>query len=211
MSQVSSTLARVEAPRLNIPMQPVTSQQVKAVGYDSASKTLAVSFTKGSEAVYQYPNVEPETYAELMAAESIGSYFGKHIKTRPFNKVAAAAPTPPPPLPVEVNVDPGDLALAVQAFQLAEQQCAERHAAAGKLIAPTVSVEAGLLAALRVLGTRERQAETALLKVQSVLQNYLVSTDMSKHDTLSEVISLLDPWPIFPPSAPAACEAAASQ
>ena len=69
-----------------INMNPVTSSQVKAIGYDEDTKTLAVSFTRGSGAIYHYPDVDPQTYADFIAAESIGSFFGKHIKSLPFKK-----------------------------------------------------------------------------------------------------------------------------
>lgn len=69
-----------------IPMNPVESNQVKAIGYDEATKTLAVTFTRGAGAIYHYPNVEPELYAEFIGAESIGTFFGKHIKALPFKK-----------------------------------------------------------------------------------------------------------------------------
>lgn len=69
-----------------IPMRPVESNQVKAIGYDEATKTLAVTFTRGAGAIYHYPNVEPDLYAEFIGAESIGTFFGKHIKALPFKK-----------------------------------------------------------------------------------------------------------------------------
>lgn len=73
---------------LDIPLTAVESSQVKAVGYDAASKTLAVTFTHGPGTIYHYPDVKPETHAAFVGAESIGSYFGKHIKPLPFKKFA---------------------------------------------------------------------------------------------------------------------------
>lgn len=78
------------AERLDIPMTPVTSNQVAAVGYDAATKTLAVTFTRGPGHVYQYPNVAPDVHADFMKADSKGTFFGKRIKTLPFKKFAAA-------------------------------------------------------------------------------------------------------------------------
>ena len=72
-----------------IPMTPVVSKQLAAVGYDAASKTLAVTFSRGTGAIYHYPNVEPKTHADMMAAESLGAYFGQHIKALAFDKFAA--------------------------------------------------------------------------------------------------------------------------
>lgn len=72
-----------------IALTPVESSQVKAIGYDAARKTLAVTFTRGTGAIYHYPNVEPQVHADFIAAESIGSFFGKHIKSRAFKKYPA--------------------------------------------------------------------------------------------------------------------------
>lgn len=73
-------------PRPAIALQPVESSQVKAIGYDRETKTLAVQFTRGTGAIYHYPNVEPETHQAFIGAESIGVFFGKHIKSLPFEK-----------------------------------------------------------------------------------------------------------------------------
>ena len=76
-------------PRPPNPLQPVDSNQVGAIGYDDATKTLAVQFRRGARAIYHYPNVEQKTFNDFMGAESIGTYFGKHIKALPFDKFAA--------------------------------------------------------------------------------------------------------------------------
>ena len=72
-----------------IPMQAVQSNQVAAVGYDAATKTLALSFTRGPGHIYHYPNVEQKTYDDMMAAESKGTFFGQHIKPLAFDKFPA--------------------------------------------------------------------------------------------------------------------------
>ena len=69
-----------------IAMDSVESNQVAKIGYDAETKTLAVTFTRGTGAVYHYPNVEQATYDQFMAAESIGKFFGTHIKDLPFKK-----------------------------------------------------------------------------------------------------------------------------
>lgn len=79
-------------PYVAISMEPVKSNQVGAIGYDADTKTLAVTFTRGAGAIYHYPNVEPEVHAAFVGAESIGTYFGKHIKALPFKKFQAPAP-----------------------------------------------------------------------------------------------------------------------
>lgn len=74
---------------LVINMTPVESSQLAAIGYHPATKTLAVSFARGGGAVYHYPDVEPEVHAAFIAAESVGKYFGAHIKALPFKKFPA--------------------------------------------------------------------------------------------------------------------------
>lgn len=76
-----------------IPMEPVESNQVKAIGYDAETKTLAVTFTRGPGNIYHYPNVEPELHVNFMQAESKGTFFGKHVKELPFDKFPAQQPT----------------------------------------------------------------------------------------------------------------------
>ena len=75
-----------------IPMTPVESHQVAAVGYDASRKTLAVTFTRGAGAIYHYPNVDQKLHAAFMAAESKGKFFGEHVKSLPFKKFRAPAP-----------------------------------------------------------------------------------------------------------------------
>lgn len=78
-----------EAEYVPIAMTPVESHQIAAVGYDASRKTLQVSFTRGSGAIYQYPNVDPKVHTDFMAAESKGAFFGQHIKALPFQKFKA--------------------------------------------------------------------------------------------------------------------------
>ena len=78
-----------KGPRPNIPMTPVSSSQLKAIGYDPATKALACQFVHGPGHLYVYPNVEPKVHAEFMAAKSIGKFFGQHIKALPFDKYRA--------------------------------------------------------------------------------------------------------------------------
>lgn len=75
-----------KTPRPNIHLNDVKSSQVKNIGYDPETNTLAVSFTRGAGAVYHYPNVTKDDYEAFIKAESIGVHFGKHIKSLPFDK-----------------------------------------------------------------------------------------------------------------------------
>lgn len=72
-----------------IALEPVESNQVGAIGYDEATKTLAVQFKRGARAIYHYPNVERATFEAFKGAESIGTYFGQHLKALPFEKFPA--------------------------------------------------------------------------------------------------------------------------
>lgn len=91
MNQTTHTVVQAfsKEPRPMIQLIPVKSGQVKAIGYDAATKVLAVTFTRGTGAIYHYPNVEQKTFNDFMGAESIGTYFGKHIKALPFDKFTA--------------------------------------------------------------------------------------------------------------------------
>jgi KTSC domain len=57
-------------------MKPVASSNIAAVGHDG--EHLFVKFKSG--ATWRYHTVNAATHAEMMRAESIGSYFAKHIK-----------------------------------------------------------------------------------------------------------------------------------
>ena len=57
----------------------IESSNIASVGYDPATSALEVEF-KGNAAIYRYTGVAPHEFAELMNAESVGSYFGKKIK-----------------------------------------------------------------------------------------------------------------------------------
>lgn len=80
-----------DEPYTHIELTPVTSNQVGAVGYDPATKTLAVTFARGTGAIYHYPNCEPKLHADFMAAESKGKFFGAHVKALPFKKFPSLA------------------------------------------------------------------------------------------------------------------------
>lgn len=66
-------------------MRSVESSNVRAVGYDAETRTLRVEYKGGG--VYEYPNVEPSLYADLLAAESVGKFCHQHVKRLPFKKL----------------------------------------------------------------------------------------------------------------------------
>jgi hypothetical protein len=56
----------------------VISSNISSIGYDPQSMTLEVQFY--DQKIYQYTPVTQEAYNNLMAAESVGSYFAKNIR-----------------------------------------------------------------------------------------------------------------------------------
>lgn len=74
-----------------IALMPVQSSQVAAVGYSPERKTLAVTFTRGPGHIYHYLDCDAKLHSDFLAAESIGNFFGKHIKSRSFKKYPAPA------------------------------------------------------------------------------------------------------------------------
>lgn len=58
--------------------EPVDSSHVKAVRYDSAMAELGIRFADGSEHTYQ--NVPRQMHEALLASDSPGSFFHRHIK-----------------------------------------------------------------------------------------------------------------------------------
>jgi KTSC domain len=62
---------------LIIEVQPVKSSNLKAIGYDSASSTLAVEFANGT---YHYAEVDAALFAQLEASDSKGTFFQQFIR-----------------------------------------------------------------------------------------------------------------------------------
>ena len=58
--------------------RPVTSSNLRSVGYEQATQTLEVEFHNGS--IYQYHGVPQRIYDGLMAAPSHGSYLDANVK-----------------------------------------------------------------------------------------------------------------------------------
>ncbi len=54
------------------------SSQIKAAGYDAASRTLAIEFNSGG--TWHYADVPPQTYEQFRAAKSAGSFLHSVIK-----------------------------------------------------------------------------------------------------------------------------------
>jgi hypothetical protein len=85
-----------EMPQKTIDMNPVDSSQIHSIGHDAESNTLAIRFKnyKGDlGSLYHYDNFTADDFAAFKGADSLGSHFGKHIKTAvekfPFRKIDA--------------------------------------------------------------------------------------------------------------------------
>ena len=63
-----------------IEMKPVKSSNISAVGYNAVKKELHIAFTSGK--TYAYHGVTPDQHGEFLHADSIGSYFAKHIRPK---------------------------------------------------------------------------------------------------------------------------------
>ena len=59
---------------------PVTSTDIRAIGYDTDNQILEIEFNSGS--VYDYANVPQGEYDGIMSADSKGKYFHANIKNR---------------------------------------------------------------------------------------------------------------------------------
>lgn len=71
---------RLQFVRLVVQRTPVSSSNLVSVGYDADSATLEIKF--GGGRVYQYAKVSQGVYGALMNADSIGSYFSRHIRNK---------------------------------------------------------------------------------------------------------------------------------
>jgi hypothetical protein len=60
--------------------QPVESQTVSSVGYDAATNTLEIEFRGGR--IYQYFDVPPDVFGELLMTESKGTFFQSVIRNK---------------------------------------------------------------------------------------------------------------------------------
>ncbi len=58
-------------------LYPVQSSMLASVGYDPQKQILYVLFNSGT--AYEYHNVPPDVYQELLQAESIGQYMQENI------------------------------------------------------------------------------------------------------------------------------------
>jgi hypothetical protein len=65
---------------MSVPMHPVASSNITAIGHDPAFKELHVQFKTGG--TYIYSDVSAEEHAALLKAKSIGGHVHAHIKAK---------------------------------------------------------------------------------------------------------------------------------
>lgn len=60
--------------------RPVSSSAISSIGYDPKKEVLELEFSSGG--VYDYYEVPPTVYEELMSAESKGRFIAEEIRGR---------------------------------------------------------------------------------------------------------------------------------
>lgn len=67
-------------------MQPVSSSNIEAIGYDAENQTVYVQFLNGS--TYAYKGVPEHEFENLRTASSVGSYLNRNYKNiYPYERV----------------------------------------------------------------------------------------------------------------------------
>lgn len=61
---------------------PVSSSNLRSVGYDAEARTLEVEFLNGG--LYRYSGVPSSVHLGLMSASSHGAYFDRYVKKAGF-------------------------------------------------------------------------------------------------------------------------------
>jgi hypothetical protein len=73
-------------------IHPVTvaSSAIAQVAYDQRKRILQIAFRDG--VLCQYTGVPPQTYEELLQADSKGGYFNQHIRPKFLHTVPGPSP-----------------------------------------------------------------------------------------------------------------------
>jgi hypothetical protein len=72
-------------------MTPVVSPNIYNIGYEPASQNLYVQFANGF--VYEYRNVSPNVYAELMNADLVDVYLNQYMRDQyPYRRMMRLLP-----------------------------------------------------------------------------------------------------------------------
>lgn len=59
-------------------MLPVASTMASAIGYDSENEVLQIEFNSG--AVYQYSDIDEDTWEDLHSSDAVGKFYNQYIK-----------------------------------------------------------------------------------------------------------------------------------
>lgn len=62
----------------SIAMLPMNSSMANAIGYDSNTNILQIEFHNG--AVYQYSEIDQDTWQDLHQADSVGKFFNENVR-----------------------------------------------------------------------------------------------------------------------------------
>jgi prephenate dehydrogenase len=62
----------------DVEMVPVSSSNIKSIGYNAPDRTLYIEFLSGKK--WKYADVSPQKHAALMATSSHGKHFVHHIR-----------------------------------------------------------------------------------------------------------------------------------
>jgi len=60
--------------------QPVKSRILRSVGYNDSAKILEIEFQNGQ--IYQFSDVPPKVFADLMHSDEIGKYFSEKVRPK---------------------------------------------------------------------------------------------------------------------------------
>jgi hypothetical protein len=61
-------------------LRPVQSSNISKIGYDPETQLMEVHFKNGTR--YRYAKVPPEDHEKFVGADSIGTHFHQHIRSR---------------------------------------------------------------------------------------------------------------------------------
>ena len=68
--------------------QPVKSRILRSVGYDGTAKSLEIEFQ--NNLIYQFTDVPPKVFKDLMSSDTIGKYFTDKVRTKFHSKQIVA-------------------------------------------------------------------------------------------------------------------------
>ena len=81
-------------------MVPVTSSNIRAIGFDEGAGDLHIQFGSG---LYIFADVPPEVHQAFLAAPSKGSHFAKHIRGKYGHRSKGGNTAPERLAPAEIE------------------------------------------------------------------------------------------------------------